>query len=855
MDGGRSQLKHKQPLFFIFSIILILTSIIIFMTSIHAQPTWSFRIKVLPAELYMGEWNRIYVNITNIDCNDRGYYVLEFKSTSERYMEGLVTRAEEMKSKGLIENYTLKAENMWGRGGEVYADYTLYLEGVCMGRSIEVVRTGVWFPFKGIARAMTFWNNTSFTLEAFKPVRYIINGSHPESTKLLQFKVYVPEDIPSEEISTRPAIDIRVRFPGWLEYTLESYRIDVNEAVIQPYRSFNLTITDFDGLNPIPNARVVIRRLMYYYESREYVTPENGTVRIVRLYDDKYEVAVYWNSTLYRQEYPHIYYEQHWAQEIASSKKLKTGLFNLKIKTLDVKGAPLDGAKVIFDGVERNAYNGEASFSLVPQGNHTAEIYWRGVKVFDGWLWVGYHPTIYPWMTRPAVLHELKLPVADLLVEAVDTGGNRMPANFTVIGPTPEASITNIYSRSGLLNVSQLPIAEYHVKASSKIQVFNKTVYSEGVYKPGEVSKLVMPVHSLFLTVRNSNGEPLSGAEVRLGPVEKASGEDGSLVFPGVPEGEYELEVRWLGVLVYSKRVKLSEPARAELDVKVYDVSVTFLDKEGGKVYADYLFRDPAGREFKGEFEDGFRVEGVPEGLCSIVIRDHDTGRILYKSDVQAYRLAESGEIRLPIEDMVFKVSWNDGRPVEKARIVVLDMETGEKFEKYTGPDGRAVLEKARHSNYKIAVYYPYTSLPVYSSETGFRGQPITVTLRGAVVSVRVLDALGSPVKGAEVSVYYMETPLGRGYTDDSGRVELTALEKPSYRVAARYGVHQAVAEAQPGKPVDVRLQVARVLGLEVSVGELSSILYISLIVVSLIVGVVVAVKLAPRILRRVGEY
>jgi hypothetical protein len=100
-----------------------------------------------------------------------------------------------------------------------------------------------------------------------------------------------------------------------------------------------------------------------------------------------------------------------------------------------------------------------------------------------------------------------------------------------------------------------------------------------------------------------------------------------------------------------------------------------------------------------------------------------------------------------------------------------------------------------------------------------------------------------------------METPLGRGYTDDSGRVELTVLEKPSYRVVARFGVHQAVAEAQPDKPVDVKLQVARVLGLEVSVGELSSILYISLIVIPLIVGVVVAVKLAPRILRKVSEY
>jgi hypothetical protein len=50
----------------------------------HAQPTWSFRVEVLPAKLYMGEWNKLYTNITNMDCSARGYHILELKSASER---------------------------------------------------------------------------------------------------------------------------------------------------------------------------------------------------------------------------------------------------------------------------------------------------------------------------------------------------------------------------------------------------------------------------------------------------------------------------------------------------------------------------------------------------------------------------------------------------------------------------------------------------------------------------------------------------------------------------------------------------------------------------------------------------
>jgi len=326
------------------------------------------------------------------------------------------------------------------------------------------------------------------------------------------------------------------------------------------------------------------------------------------------------------------------------------------------------------------------------------------------------------------------------------------------------------------------------------------------------------------------------------------------LVFSGVPDGEYELEVRWLGVLVYSKKIKVSEPTKIDVNTRVYDISIVFLDKSGERVYADYIFRDPAGREFRGEFKDGFEAEKIPDGLCSITIIDHDTGGTLYKSDVQAYKLAESGEITLPIGDMAFKVSWIDGKPLENARIVIIDVETGERFEEYTGPDGKAVLEKARYSNYKIVVYYPYTSMPVYSSEIGFAGQTITVTLRQAVVNVKVVDALGSPVQGAEVSVYYGETLLGRAYTDPSGRAELTVLEKPSYRVVARHGTYQTVATVEPNKYVEVKLDVAKVLGIDISLGELSTLIYPLLVIGLVVVGLVVAVRAVLRFLKRLGE-
>jgi hypothetical protein len=107
---------------------LLLSTLQLAVTPSNAQPTWSFRVEVLPAKLYMGEWNQLYANITNMDCDGRRNYILELKSASEEYVRGIAARAEEMRARGLIRNYALRVENLWGAGGRIYGDYPFGLE-------------------------------------------------------------------------------------------------------------------------------------------------------------------------------------------------------------------------------------------------------------------------------------------------------------------------------------------------------------------------------------------------------------------------------------------------------------------------------------------------------------------------------------------------------------------------------------------------------------------------------------------------------------------------------------------------------------------------------------------------------
>lgn len=815
----------------------------------YAQPTWSFKIVVLPAQLYMGEWGVIQVNITNTDCERRENFLLKFNSLSEKKLGEILERCGKMRSLGMIHGYSLMVERRWYEHGVHMGDYTLILTGACVGRKIEIVSLGIWFPFERVGRGRIFWNDSRRTLEAFNPVKFVVEGVDPASSTLLSVKVYVPEDISTRELSKKPQLDVRVRHPAWLEYTLESYPVEENHAVIMPYRTFNLTVKDFDGVNPVPGAKVVMRRLVHYYDVREYVTSHDGVIRIRRLLDDDYRVEVYWNSS-YSQEYPFIYFEQVSAEELAGKKEVRTSLFNLRIRLVDVHGRPVDGALTILDGVEKIAERGGVTYPMVPQGNHTALVYWKGVKVFDGWVWAGYHPTIYPWVARPAVEHVLKLDVGDLIVSSVDSGGNVVGANFTVIGPNRETSFGNIYSRAGLLNLSQLPMADYLVRAVNYSRSFKNVVEHSGVFRPGERAVIQLPVHSLRIRMESMTGRPLEGVELRVGPVASRTDREGYALFAGVPSGEYEVLGEWLGVKVYTGRVRVEGAAEKILKANVYDVRIRLLDSDGEEHPSSYLLIDPAGRLFTGRGVTLIELDNIPEGSCKLAILDFLTGRELFNKTLPAREISGVKEIRLPVSDMLITVRWVDGEPVSGAEVEVVE-QGGTAARTITDHGGRASLEKQFFSRYAVTVYYPNTRIAVGRQEVRFEGRPLNFTVEPAFLIVRVVDLLGNPVAGAEVEVTHLGAVLGRMVTDGNGlAVFRRLLRVPIYDVQVYSWGLQSFQKAWPGASLEVKLEYVNLAGLILRLSDLMSMAAIA--VTAAIISL--AVTLVRRFLRRLTK-
>ena len=800
------------PRSFFLTLLCTVCSVFIVLSfiTVSGQPTWSFKIRIMYDEYYMGEWGKIWVNITNVDCNIReDAPPLIFKDLNEKIFKTYLERAEKMRSENFIENYFYTVENLRGVGtGEIYGDYTLKLTKVCKGRSILVLSVGLWFPWTDIGKSSERWRTVNTRLEAFNPVKFILHGRDTGSSILVGIDFFFPEDIKSEEIKLQPIVDVRVHFPDWIPYTLENLNYS-GKIVVLPYRSFNLTVTDFDCVHVLSGAKLVLRRLIHYYDVREYIVPADGRVKIWRLLDDKYEVAVYWNSTRYAQMYPFIYFEQHWAYDLAHSKIIKTRLYNLKLNILDLKNSRLSNAKTYLDGYEMLAVNGLSMYSLVPEGNHSIQVFWRNVKVYDGWVWAGYHPTIYPWMTRPAIEHNITTSVGDLVVQVVDTGGNRIGANFTVIGLNPETSIKNFYSRNGLLNFSQVPLGEYVVRAVNVSRIFGNIVEGSITVIPGagKISYLNLPIHSVKFHVLGMNDKPLKNAEIVFGPISTRLDDNGDVLFTGVPRGIYKFTVFWRGLKIYEKDVNIDGTLSEVVRVPVYDIHIVFLDHLGRRFYCNYSLKAPGGLSISSDKpKHEVYVEMVPEGTVNIVLYSPE-GRLLLNESRLVSELAKISELKLPVSDMIVRIYFGN-ESLEKAEVRVKDVVYGGEYVEFTDRDGCAVFENMVFSNYSIRVNYPQTQMALKIFYHYFNGSIIDVNVEKAGLIVKVMYEDDTPIVGIEVTLFYGLTYLDRVVTDLNGYAYFKDIPKlPSYRVVVNHGGKEYSQTAIPNSTVMVKIE------------------------------------------------
>ncbi|RLF92799.1 hypothetical protein DRN52_07425, partial [Thermococci archaeon] len=230
-----------------------------------------------------------------------------------------------------------------------------------------------------------------------------------------------------------------------------------------------------------------------------------------------------------------------------------------------------------------------------------------------------------------------------------------------------------------------------------------------------------------------------------------------------------------------------------------------------------------------------FSVEYVPEGSCDLVVYTIDGVR-LRELKMSCSEMAELEEVTLPVSDMRLRVAWSDGRPIERCRIEVYDWVHGRRFNGLTDENGTIIFKDMIFSNYTIKISYPYTPIPIKMFNETFRGDEVVVKVEEAWLRVKVVDMLGNPLSGAEVSVFYGLVPIQKSVTGADGTAYFKRLLKlPTYTIHVRYGSDEKKIYARPDESVEARMNVigfgdmGTILKYVVIVGVVAAVLIISI--------------------------
>jgi hypothetical protein len=754
---------------------------------------------------FPGEMANLTFQLVNVDCSQRIYtpFVKEFRRAWESDVSPIFERARILKEAGFIENYSVQDTNIEIYGDRKIADWRLEIYGYCSGRAIYVESATVWFAWKGIGRAVEAAARIERSLEALKPLDYILKNDINSSITIFTTSLRVPPSVDPSQLDTQPTVTIRMRYPSGFSYEYDYSPLGWPEGLeiwglrgaaygrfrLSPYRTFSLYIKDYEGVIALPGAEVVINAYVYPFKMSLSADGE-GAVEVRRLPDAyTYEVVVNYTVPLLGQELTVLigFYD---AYRLALAGELRTELYTLRISPVDRSGRAIEGALVRIrpdefglGGSEFAAENatrgGYAAFYLVPTGNYTFIVEWRGVTVFRGYRYVGTHPTYG--FAPPSF--SIPTSVDDLVLMALDKAGNSVGAFFTVKGPSAETSFYQIEAADGVLRLPQMPIADYTVSAANYSKIFNVRVEVTATVRPGSEVRLSLPIYGVVLRALSMDGKPLSGALVRLHSISATTDTSGRALFAGVPSGSYGVEVVFENITVHRGLVEVRDNVFEDLECYVYDAHVRFLSADGAPVIVHWSLSSP-GRRFEGMGAE-IMLELLPEqeyGLAARLVQDGRESLIL-DENVLAFQLRDA-VFTLPLGKLALRVLWDDGTP----------------FEGYVSAlgDGRRLvggvveLGTLPFGTYNVSVIGG-GGVEVLRLEIRHDGGEKTIRVGSATIVVRVTDVLGRPLEGARITLQSPKAPgvtLATATTPSDGTVKITRIPAAlaPLKVVATYG-------------------------------------------------------------------
>jgi hypothetical protein len=318
---------------------------------------------------------------------------------------------------------------------------------------------------------------------------------------------------------------------------------------------------------------------------------------------------------------------------------------------------------------------------------------------------------------------------------------------------------------------------------------------------------LVVPLGSLQVSVVDLGGRPVpntvvtvSGMSGRYDVTQRTNG-TGQVVFENVPYttlatagGPYNVRVVKEGITVGSTDVRLeSSVAKASIRAKILNLNITALDRSGSPLKSPASITLKAGDySQQASLKDGkafltglisSEVVGEYRITASMKVGDKD---VTIYSDTRQLTLDIELEIEVDVGNIMVNVLDDTGKPIPGIVVVINSASLGQFAGGRTDNKGQLQmigipLSKTEAGNYNLTAYRgrSIVSVQPLSLETG--QVTVDIVIRLSPLEMKIVDASGAPVQGAEVRI---NDPLtGRnstGITGEDGVVGLSAFAGPN---------------------------------------------------------------------------
>jgi hypothetical protein len=802
-----------------------------------AQPTWSFWADV-SGVLYPGEAHNVTVILRNTQCVERRDEIrFDYEhwptlvNLLDEDVERFRAKAEEGVSLGVFRSYSIfinQTDWKWfGPRQLLVNNITIIIRDYCVYKPIFVEKVRVWFLWKGYGRSLYSEVNvgkvlrgyevSEFPLSVLKAVGPREEGPWYDYYRNVSVPFWVPEDLPSEFPGSQGIVvevDARTEGGVWTfggAFGQPSVRV-TGQVDVRPFRTFTLRVTDGEGAIPLGGAEVNLKAHVYPF-SLKLATNASGMVEVFRLPDYyTYSVRVLYRPPLLNESVPVLISDMDALQIV---KGIRAELHTMRIFPKDLKGRPLEGAEVIVGAISihlvpgaktgslsNETVKGYAAFPLLPTGNYSYRVLWKGVEVCSGTRYLGYHPT---YGMRPSSF-EVTCKVGDLKVKAVDGMNNAIGAEISVLGRSISGDAILVFlqkvehAKNGTLVIRQVPPGIYTVEAVNRSAAFGKEVRGSAELKLGpeigaENEVVVrLPVFGVSVVVVSEDNDLLDSYRLEFGPVKAEF--KGTAVLPGVPEGEYPVRVIYKGIEVFSGNVKVDGNVERTFKARAFRASFLLKDYDGELVTAIWKVAGPGGT-FSGSSPKGM-TEPLPEAPHRLEVR----GKVLGKEVVLLNTTFLPSQLRnatlvVPLVTPLFRVVWSDGAPFEG------QLEIPELGLKAPVVNGKAKLEaKVLVGNYRVLVY-DGSGARVHDERAGIAPGGSELRIKAVPLNVRIVDVLGQPIAGASVQVRGAQGILMvDGRTDQSGQLSVARLPaaQAPFLVSVNWGGKRTEMISQGGE-------------------------------------------------------